>query len=290
MARSELGSRLMVAGIGIPLAIWLIYLGGWFLGGLMGLAGALSAAEYYGLARQKGGSPVVWLGVPAAGLMSLLATLHPTYAEFSQWAFAMVIAVGLGSVAAVLWIRWPEGRPLTDAATTTTGVIYTGVALAFSGLLHHLPTLGGSLEPWHGAAFVIFPLFVSWIGDAFAFFIGSRFGKEKLLEAVSPKKTWVGGIASLVGATVMAGVYGHFALSGVPEYGVSWQVAALMGIPISLVGQVGDLAESVLKREADVKDSSHLLPGHGGALDRMDGVFLTIPLTYGLLVLARYLG
>lgn len=290
MARSELGSRLLVAGIGIPLAIWLIYLGGWFLGGLMGLAAALSASEYYGIARAKGGNPLVWLGVPAAGSMSLLATLYPTYAEFSQWAFAGVLAVGLISVASVLWIRWPEGNPLADAASTTTGVVYAGVTLAFSGLLYHLPVLGGSLEPWHGAAFVIFPLFVTWIGDSFAFFIGTRFGRAKLIEAVSPKKTRVGAIASLVGATFMAGLYGHFALSAVPGYGVSWEVAALMGIPISLVGQTGDLAESVLKREAGVKDSSHLLPGHGGALDRMDALFLTIPLAYGLLVLAHRFG
>lgn len=290
MARSELGSRFIVAGIGIPLAIWLIYLGGWFLGGLMGLAGALSASEYYGLARRKGGDPVVWLGVPAAGVMSLFATLFPTYTEFSQWAFATVVAVGLISVASVLWARWPDGNPLADAASTTTGVVYTGVTLGFSGLLHHLAELGGSFEPWHGAAFVIFPLFVTWTGDSFAFFIGSRFGRGKLLEAVSPKKTKIGAFASLVGATLMAGLYGHFALSGIPGYGVSWEMAALMGIPISIVGQTGDLAESVLKREAGVKDSSQLLPGHGGALDRMDALFLTIPLTYGLLVLAHHFG
>lgn len=290
MARSELGSRVLVAGIGIPLAIWLIYLGGWFLGGLMGLAGALSASEYYGLARAKGGSPIVWLGVPAAGLMSILATLFPTYTEFSQWAFAGVTGVALASLTAVLWLRWPEGSPLADAATTTTGVVYTGVTLAFAGLLHHLAQLGGSSQPWHGAALVIFPLFVTWVGDSFAFFIGTRWGRAKLLEAVSPKKTRLGGISSLLGATVMAGLYGHFALSGIPEYGVSWQVAALMGIPISIVGQAGDLAESVVKREAGVKDSSHLLPGHGGALDRMDALFLTIPLAYVLLVLAHRFG
>jgi phosphatidate cytidylyltransferase len=104
---------------------------------------------------------------------------------------------------------------------------------------------------------------------------------------VSPKKTIVGAIGGLVGSVLAGGIFAQLWLSGVPGFGLSWQVGAALSVPIAVVGQVGDLAESVLKRDAEVKDSSHLLPGHGGVLDRLDALFFTVPLTYALLLLIR---
>ena len=104
---------------------------------------------------------------------------------------------------------------------------------------------------------------------------------------MSPNKTIVGAIGGLVGSVLAGGIFARLWLSGVPEFGLSWQVGAALSVPIAVVGQVGDFAESVLKRDAEVKDSSHLLPGHGGVLDRLDALFFTVPLTYALLLLIR---
>ena len=106
---------------------------------------------------------------------------------------------------------------------------------------------------------------------------------------MSPKKTRLGAVAGLVSSIVAAAIAGRFVLHLIPVYGFDWMTAAAMGVVIGMVGQVGDLAESALKREANVKDSGTLLPGHGGALDRLDAVFFTIPLTYVLIMLATAL-
>ncbi|RMH11541.1 MAG: hypothetical protein D6701_14930 [Gemmatimonadetes bacterium] len=286
MARGELGSRVLVAAIGIPIAFGLIYLGGWALGVLMGVAAGLSASEYYSMAEAKGVRPLYLTGVIVAAGMPLLATAFPTYAAFAPWAFGVVMAVALYALAEAMWTRWPDDRPLGASAVTVTGILYAGMTLAFAALLRHLPeTVDPDASAWHGTWLVVFPLWVTWWGDTAAYFAGTRWGRAKLFEAVSPKKTWVGSIAGVVASVVGAALFGSLALADVPGFGVGPATAALLGVPIGIVGQIGDLAESVLKREAGRKDSSNLLPGHGGALDRLDALFFTVPLTYGLLVL-----
>jgi phosphatidate cytidylyltransferase len=176
-----------------------------------------------------------------------------------------------------------------DAASRTImGALYTGGALSFWVLLRALPDqVSNEATAIHGAALLIFPIWVTWLGDTFAYGWGSRWGRTKLIEAVSPNKTVVGAVGGLVGSVLAGGIFARLWLSGVPEFGLSWQVGAALSVPIAAVGQVGDLAESVLKRDAGVKDSSHLLPGHGGVLDRLDALFFTVPLTYALLLLIR---
>ena len=168
------------------------------------------------------------------------------------------------------------------------GALYTGGALSFWVLLRALPDqVSTEATAFHGAALLIFPIWVTWLGDTFAYGFGSRWGRAKLIEAVSPNKTVVGAISGLVGSVLAGGVFARLWLSGVPEFALSWPVAAAVSLPIAVVGQVGDLAESVIKRDAGEKDSSHLLPGHGGVLDRLDALLFTVPFTYGLLLLIR---
>ena len=168
------------------------------------------------------------------------------------------------------------------------GALYTGGKLSFWVLLRALPDqVSNEATAFHGAALLIFPIWVTWLGDTCAYGFGSRWGRAKLIEAVSPNKTVVGAIGGLVGSVLAGGVFARLWLSGVPEFGLSWQVGAALSVPIAVVGQVGDLAESVIKRDAGTKDSSHLLPGHGGILDRLDALFFTVPLTYALLLVIR---
>ena len=277
----------MVAAVGIPLAVFIIYWGVWPVGVLMATAGVLGAREYYHL---KPDDTVAFggLGAALAGALPLIAALYPDYRAFTPWAFGLVLGTVLLVLALSLWFRWPDGRPMDAASRTIMGALYTGGALSFWVLLRALPDqISNEATAIHGAALLIFPIWVTWLGDTFAYGCGSRWGRTKLIEAVSPNKTIVGAIGGLVGSVLAGGIFARLWLSGVPEFGLSWQVGAALSVPIAVVGQVGDLAESVLKRDAGVKDSSHLLPGHGGVLDRLDALFFTVPLTYALLLLIR---
>jgi phosphatidate cytidylyltransferase len=123
---------------------------------------------------------------------------------------------------------------------------------------------------------VFFPLVVTWVCDTAAMFGGRTFGGPKLAPTVSPGKTWSGSTAGLVGGTLMAPLFGSLVL---PRVGLAvplWQLVVIAGV-LSIIGQIGDLAESLFKREAGVKDSSHLIPGHGGVLDRLDSLYFVVP-------------
>jgi phosphatidate cytidylyltransferase len=287
MPKRELTSRLFVAAVGIPLTVLIIYSGVWPLGILMAVSGVVGAREYYAL-RPDETVAFGWLGVALAGTLPVLAALNPEYAAFASSAFAMVVGTALLALALSLWLRWPGGRPMDAASRTIMGALYTGGTLSFWVLLRGLPEqLSSEATASHGAALLIFPVWVTWLGDTFAYGCGSRWGGAKLIEKVSPNKTVVGAVGGLIGSVVAGGVFAQLWLSGVPEFALSWQLGAALSVPIALVGQVGDLAESVLKRDAGVKDSSHILPGHGGVLDRMDALFFTVPLTYALLLVIR---
>ncbi len=289
MPRQELTSRLTVAVVGIPLAVFIIYWGVWPLAVLMAIVGVLGAREYFSLAPPPGETVAFrWLGAALAGALPLVAALHSDYQTFAPWAFALVLGTALVALALSLWLRWPDGRPLDAAARTIMGALYTGGTLSCWVLLRALPEqVSSGATAFHGAALLIFPLWVTWLGDTSAYGCGSRWGRAKLFEVVSPNKTVVGAIGGLLGSVVAGGVFAWLWLSGIPEFALSWPVAAAISLPIAIVGQVGDLAESVIKRGAGVKDSGHLLPGHGGVLDRLDALFFTVPFTYALLLLIR---
>lgn len=288
MALGDLGRRFAVAGVTIPLALLVIYLGGWILGTLLALLAAGSASELYALAARGGVKAFPVIGIPLAAILVLLVTAEPDFPTAARAGWIVAVVGLLASLAAAVWWRGPEGRPLEAVSVTVAGVLLGGGTLSFVTLLRHLPELGGA-DPGggipSGALLVVFPLLASWFGDTCAYLAGSRWGRRKLLPSVSPGKTVVGALAGLVGSATVAAVYGHFVLERLSVYGLTALGAAGVGLVIGLVSQVGDLGESVLKRQAGVKDSGRLLPGHGGLLDRFDGVYFAIPVTYALLVL-----
>ena len=288
----ELTRRVAVAAVGIPLGIWVIYLGGWALAGVLGLVAALCAREFYLLAGARGTRPLAVPGILVAAALVVMAGLRPTFPALAPWAFGGLVGLTLLSLAIATWSRGPEGGPLSAVSATVAGAAYTGGALAFALLIRSLPgdaAVGVRPAAWAGAALLIFPLVVTWIGDSCAYFAGSAWGRRKLAPRVSPGKTVEGGVAGLLGSMAAGGLYAALVLADQPTYAVSAFLGVGMGLVIGVAAQLGDLAESVLKREAGRKDSGELLPGHGGALDRFDAVFFTVPLTYVLLVAAEAL-
>ena len=290
MSFRELAKRVAVAVLGIPPALYIIYLGGWPVALVVALIAALGAREFFLLGEESGVSALSWMGIFAAAAMVLLAGATRSFSGAAPWALALLFGVYLLAAVASIWFRWPEGSPLTAVPMTLAGVIYIGGTLSFTVFLRHLPEFGGLPDtglPFQGPLLLILPLVVTWVGDSAAYFFGYAWGKRKLIPAVSPGKTVVGGVAGLVASVLVGGALGGTVLGLHTDVVLSTVLGAGIGFLLGVAGQVGDLVESVMKREAGVKDSSQLIPGHGGILDRFDALFFTLPLAY---VLVRVVG
>ena len=276
MAVSELGKRVGVAAVGIPIAVGVVYLGGWALAALLVAVSVLAALEFYRLVEQKQVAPLRWPGAALAALFVVAAALSEPGRELAGLGLLAVLGTLVLATAAI-WMRGVEGQPLLSVSTTLAGSLYTGGLLSFGYLLRHLP---GVDDPRHGAALVFAPLLLTWTSDTFAYFAGRMWGTRKLIPRVSPGKTVQGALGAVVGTVAVAVLYARLLDTFPGDYRMDLVVAALFGLLMSVAAQVGDLAESLLKRDAGVKDSGTLLPGHGGALDRFDSLLFTLPLAY----------
>jgi phosphatidate cytidylyltransferase len=192
---------------------------------------------------------------------------------------------------AVLWLilvmatalarRSPAERPLAAVAITLFGAIYAGLLPAFVIAIRH-----GKVHPapWAATWLVFTPLVITWVCDTMAMAGGVLVGGPKSAPVVSPNKTWAGTLAGSASAALVGPLYGWLVLQ--PQ-GISLGVVRLMvfGIVLSILGQCGDLAESLFKREAGVKDSGTIFPGHGGVLDRLDSLYWVLPAAAAMLTL-----
>ncbi|MBK7907795.1 MAG: phosphatidate cytidylyltransferase [Gemmatimonadetes bacterium] len=282
---SELTKRVLFAVGAIPFVLAAVWFGGASLAILLSVASALAAWEYGRLAEAAGQRPMTaWLIALAAAL-----PLGAHAVQLGLWVppISWVALLAPALLAVAMWTRGATGRPLEATATTLFGAWYTGGMLAFAyALRYHRFAVG----PAAGALLLLLPLLLTWVNDAGAFFFGKRFGKRKLMPSVSPGKTVAGAVGALL--TVLVGTWAYFRFLLVPyaNLGLSWAGLVLFAIAVSAAAQVGDLAESLLKRQAGVKDSSALIPGHGGVLDRVDSLLFTFPLAYVLLDLLLKVG
>ncbi len=283
MAVSDLGRRLGVAAVGIPLGLAVTWGGSWVVAVVLAGVAALGAAEVCRIAEAGGWRPFRWLAVPASALLVLSAAWSGGWEGWSAWFAAVLLVLFLGGLAAAVFLRGPSGAPLPSVATSVAAPLYVGATLAFAVHLRSLPATGGGAMGWEGALVLVFPLVVTWLGDSGAYFAGHRWGRRKLIPSVSPGKTVEGGVGGLTASIAGSVLFATFLLGPVSGLEMSPAAAALLGLLLGAVAQTADLAESLLKREAGVKDSGTLLPGHGGVLDRFDAVFFTLPVTYALL-------
>jgi phosphatidate cytidylyltransferase len=274
---ANLARRIAFAAVAIPLALGVVWLGGPVFVALVALISLLGARELYGLARHDGIAPSHLLGLPAAAALApavwLAATGSPLGASVREgWPYAGALWL----MALLTWAvsrRAPSERPLSAVAVTVLGVLYGGALPTFILVIRH--TTEGP-RSWVGTWLVFFPLVITWICDTAAMVGGRAVGGPKLAPVVSPLKTRAGAVAGVLGALAVAPLYSALALRPVGVVLPLWKVLAF-ALVLSVVGQMGDLAKSLFKREAGVKDSSHLIPGHGGVLDRFDSLYFVLP-------------
>ena len=237
----NLSTRIIAAAVLIPLAIAIAYAGGWLWTALVTLAAIGLYVEWLMVVGATAEKRVVASGVAALAVAGFCLAIGRIDAALA------VLAVGL--VAVVLMT--PERRNWTAA-----GFLYAGVAEIASVLLR--------LDDVKGFVALVFVLVIVWVTDSGGYFAGRGIGGPKLWPRVSPKKTWAGAIGGFVASLGVAGAFAWL------DLGKPGPLLMISGV-LSVVSQLGDLFESAVKRRFGVKDSSQIIPGHGGLLDRLDG-------------------
>jgi phosphatidate cytidylyltransferase len=274
---SELTRRTLFAVVAAPVAIVAIYLGGAVLATILAVLSALGAWEFCRMARAAGADPFDWLAIIAAALIPL----YVQGIKFGKLIFqvsyiAVLVLVVLG---AAIVFRGPNRKPLLSVATTIFGVAYVGMLAYVFDIRYHDYVVDAA----SGTALVMLPILLTWATDVGAYFFGKLLGGKKLMPSVSPGKTISGAVGGVVLALVICVAYIHFVLRPFAQLSFTGTGVVVFAILVSVVAQIGDLAESLIKRGAGVKDSSSILPGHGGILDRFDSMLFVLPVAALLL-------
>ncbi len=250
---SSFWSRILISVVGIPTVLWLVYLGGWWMFALAVVAALIGLHELYWITRTL--RPVV-----LAGYLGALAALLGATTSGPGWALAgFLCTFALAFV--FKGVAGTRQSTTVSVSLTLLGAGWIGLGLAHAVLLRGLDQ--------HGLLAAYTVLLAVWAGDVAAYFIGLLFGRHKLAPSVSPGKTWEG-LAAGAAATIAVAFIALYKQSflTIPE-------SLALGVVIAVVAPLGDLFESAIKRDMDVKDSSRLLAGHGGVLDRLDALLFS---------------
>lgn len=265
--------RILTAVVLVPLVVALIFVSPrWplLLVAVTFLVAALALWEYLGLANAMGAKApkvivVVFLAILFGAIFRRPDLMAPVTAALS-----LVLLV-------ICSFRSPVNRVLADTAYSVFGLIYIGLSMS---TLYLLSTQD------NGPSLLLFLFLVVWCGDIAALYVGRAFGRRKLAPSLSPNKTWEGSLASVAGSVLitllLAWVGEILSAHGIDVMtypGSRWRWVGL-AVLLNIAAQLGDLVESAIKRGAGVKDSGHLLPGHGGMLDRIDALLLAAPLLW----------
>jgi phosphatidate cytidylyltransferase len=274
---ANLVRRIGFAVIAIPLALGVIWYGGLPLAFLVALVAALGTKELFGLAARQGIRPARALGYVTAAALPPLAYATLVAGDVrAQVTPAWPYLFALWLIVLLSWAlvaRSPAEKPLEAVSVTLLAVAYTSALPTFLIVIRHSQFPERS---WAAAWLVFFPLVVTWVCDTAAMFGGRLLGGPKLAPTISPGKTRSGAVMGVVGGVLVAPI---FWAAVFPKAGLDISLLHLVMIAglLSVLGQAGDLAESLFKRQAGVKDSSQLIPGHGGILDRFDSLYFVIP-------------
>lgn len=264
-----MATRVISALIALPIVLYLVSLGGWFFGALVLFVGLVCLYEFMGMTQPEDSVSRVLMTVLGGALMLGIVTGKLASQQ------AMVAFTAL-PVLVLVYYLFRTGAIETVAARASlavTGILWAGALLAVTASLRALP---------QGIGWIVLACALAWGSDTGGYFAGRFLGKHKLYPKISPKKTWEGSIGGVIAATGAA-----FLVREVVGPDVETVHLLIMAPIAAAFGQIGDLAESMLKRSVDVKDSGTIMPGHGGLFDRVDALIFVGPtlFAYATLVL-----
>ncbi len=302
----SLFTRVLVALVAIPLILWLTMAGGYFFFFLVTVISSLALYEFYRLAEAKGAAPLKTLGLIAGVFINgvfvyerLQVDIYQFFLDhfgvhlsmFSQHQLLVVLLLKFLLLVLLVELFRTKGSPMVNAATTILGVLVISLCFGTLIFLRELFPYGfpaykfftagladdqqlAQINQWGG--YTVIAVFISiWMCDTAAYFGGSVFGKHRLFERVSPKKSWEGALFGFIFSVLTMMAAKALVLGYLP-----YRHALVLGALIGVFGQLGDLIESRFKRDAGVKDSSALIPGHGGVYDRFDSLVYISPIVY----------
>ncbi len=268
--------RLISGVVGGALLLGIVFLGNQFYAFslLIGFLVTMASLEYANLLKKQAISPRV--GTMLALSLTMIMTIHILLSRtevdvfrifpLAEQVLLLIIVISFFVSFGRALLKKERVNGLVNAAANFLGTVYIGLMFAYILLLRFLPGVDG-------LNYVLFIFFVIWVNDSLAYFTGRAFGKHKLCPSISPKKTIEGSVGGIIGGTLMAVILSYY-----------WQKPLLpmffLGLLVSVAGQFGDLVESIIKRNAAVKDSGFFLPGHGGVLDRFDSLLFAAPVVY----------
>lgn len=274
---SNLTRRVLFAVVAAPLAIVAIYLGDAVLATVLSVIAALGAWEYCRLARAAGADPFDAVTIVAAALIPIL--VHGERLNLVHLNVTHVAVAALAVLGAAVFFRGPTRQPLLSAATTVFGVAYVSMIAYVYEIRYH----DYVVDAVGGTTLVMLPILLTWATDIGAFAFGRMLGEKKLIPDVSPGKTVAGAVGGMVATVIVCWVYNAYVLLPYAHLAFRPVGTIVFALVVSIVAQIGDLAESLIKREAGVKDSSQIIPGHGGVLDRFDSMLFVMPVAVLLL-------
>lgn len=266
---SQLKKRLSTASVATPIVIAAIYWSAWSYFFLFLFIATATMLEFYKLVSLKGVYPNKAWGVWSGILIYILVFTHVSGYLSASYLYVVIPVIAL---AFPIELYKREAAPFTNIAYTLLGVVYVGIPFS---LIHVITFIQGDYH----YEIILGILLVLWANDTGAYLVGSRLGKHKLFQRISPQKSWEGAL----GGTVLS----IFVSYGIAYYlgGLHWGLWLGIGGIIAVAGTYGDLVESMLKRSLELKDSGETLPGHGGFLDRFDSFLLAIPFILALIKL-----
>lgn len=259
--------RLAVIALGVPCLYVITLRGGVFFLLLVDLIILVGMTEFFRLMEAKGYQPSRMLGYAAGIAVSV-------HVYRGGPALTLVVTLILLMIMIREILRPQVDKAVTNIAVTVLGVMYVGWLASHFVLLRELPGRLG-LDPEYGARLVFFAALVIWVCDTAAYVVGITIGRKKLIPRISPAKTWAGAIGGAVGGALAGWLCALAFLPFITPFS-----GAVMGLVSAVLGQLGDLVESLLKRDAGIKDSAQLIPGHGGILDRVDSLLFSVPVLY----------
>jgi phosphatidate cytidylyltransferase len=265
-----LGKRILVLIFLIPICVGFIALGGWYFAAFMAVVLAIAAWEWGNIFKQGNNHPstiVLILGVVALVISRMFSIPHLVEG-------LLVALIFLATL--VHLIQYEKGCDLaaTDFMITIGGIVYLGWLGGHFIMLRELP---------NGLWWMLLAIPAIWLADAGAYLIGRKWGKHKLSSRASPNKSWEGFIAGIISAALLTPLIAYLWSLRNPD--ITMLQGLIIGLVVSILAPLGDLGESMIKRQFHMKDSSHLLPGHGGILDRIDSWLWAVPIAYYVILI-----